>query len=152
MAYPNIFKPATTQALIDRINQLTPTTQPQWGKMQVGQMLAHCCVAYEMALEGNHPRPNVLMRMLLTAFVKSTVVGEKPYQRNSRTAPAFLITDERDFETEKKRIIGYLKQTQQMGEAAFEQRASHSFGKLSSQEWSVMFYKHLDHHLQQFGL
>ncbi|MCJ8164098.1 hypothetical protein MKJ04_04535 [Pontibacter sp. E15-1] len=29
---------------------------------------------------------------------------------------------------------------------------SHSFGRLSSQEWNNMFYKHLDHHLSQFGV
>ncbi|MFT6480502.1 MAG: hypothetical protein ACJAZY_003878 [Spirosomataceae bacterium] len=75
--------------------------------MDVGQMLAHCSITYEMMYDDNHKKPNVLMGFMLRTFVKHTVVSEKPYKKNSRTAPAFMITDERNFETEKKRIIDY---------------------------------------------
>ncbi len=152
MSYPNIFQHEVTQQVVDRIEQLTPETQPQWGKMTVSQMLAHCCVTYEMAFTDKHPKPGGFMRLMLRAFVKQAVVGPKPYPKNSRTAPAFLITDERDFETEKKRMIDFLWQAQSLGEDAYEGRESLSFGKLSKEEWNVMFYKHLDHHLTQFGV
>ncbi len=147
----NIFEKEVTDELIARINQLSPQSQAHWGKMSVSQMLAHCCVSYEMALENIHPKPNFLMRLMLKAFVKQAVVGPKPYAKNTRTAPAFLITDERDFEKEKNRLITYLKKTQELGESYFDGKESLSFGKLTKQEWSIMFYKHLDHHLTQFG-
>lgn len=70
-------------------------------------MLAHCSITYEMMYDDNHKKPNVLMGFMLRTFVKHIVVSEKPYKKNSRTAPAFMITDERNFETEKKRFIDY---------------------------------------------
>lgn len=148
----NIFDAQITNETIERINQLTPNTQALWGKMTVDQMLAHCNVTYEMVYEDKHPRPNALVKFMLKLFVKPTVVGAKPYKKNMRTAPAFLITEKKDFEFEKNRLIEYLKRTQELGEAHFDQKESHSFGKLTLQEWNIMFYKHLDHHLSQFGV
>lgn len=148
----NIFLASTTDELIERINCLTPSTKPQWGKMNVGQMLAHCSVTYEMAYENKHPKPKGFMKFILKTFVKDMVVGEKPYKKNLRTAPAFLMTTEKDFEGEKARLIGYLKKTVDLGEQHFDQKESLSFGKLNVTEWNNMFYKHLDHHLTQFGV
>ncbi|SHN09266.1 Protein of unknown function [Cyclobacterium lianum] len=152
MALPTIFDKEVTAELIRRINSLSPGTQPQWGKMNVAQMLAHCNVTYEMAYENKHPKPNFLMRQVLKAFVKQMVVSETPYKRNVRTAPAFIVSDERDFEQEKNRLIQYLNKTVELGENHFDRRESLSFGKLTIAEWNNMFYKHLDHHLTQFGV
>lgn len=148
----NLFSPADTAEAISRINNLASTTQPQWGKMNVGQMLAHCNVIYELVYDNKHPKPNALVKFLLKLFVKNAVVGPKPYPKNSRTAPAFLITDARDFEAEKQRLIDHLHKTQQLGEAYFDGRDYHSFGTLNKIEWNTMFAKHLDHHLTQFGV
>ena len=84
--------------------------------------------------------------------MKNIVVSEKPYTKNGRTAPVFLIKGEKNFETEKNRLIDYIKKTQELGETHFDNKASHSFGNLSKSEWNNMFYKHLDHHLNQFGV
>ena len=54
------------------------------------------------------------------------------------------------FETEKARLIDYIEKTQQLGEAHFDNKESHSFGVLTKTEWNNMFYKHLNHHLNQF--
>src|SRR5690606_17663329 len=108
---------------------------PAWGKMSVGQMLAHCAVSYEMIFEDKHPKPNGFARFMLKTFVKGIVVGDKAYKKNSRTAPAFLITEEKEFESEKKRLKSYLWKTQELGEAHFDNKESHSFGKLSKKEW-----------------
>ena len=152
MALPNIFSKAVSDATIRRINTLQPGTRPVWGKMSADQMLAHCCVTYEMVYENKHPKPGAFMQFILKTLVKNTVVSEKPYKHNSRTAPAFLITDHKNFEEEKKRLVNYISKTQEFGEAWFTNKASHSFGKLSIPEWNNMFYKHLDHHLRQFGV
>lgn len=152
MPYPNIFTKEVTDQVVARIQRLTPETRPQWGKMNVAQMLAHVSVSYEMVFTDKHPKPGAFKRWLLKTFVKETVVGEKPYKRNSPTAPAFLITDERDFAAEQRRLIDYLWRIQSLGQAAFQGRESNSFGELTSDEWNTMFYKHLDHHLTQFGV
>jgi hypothetical protein len=80
------------------------------------------------------------------------VVDEKPYRRSLPTAPAFRIVDEREFEKERARLLGYIQRTAELGESHFHGRDYPSFGSLTKQEWSNLFYKHLDHHLTQFGV
>lgn len=152
MTFPNIFTQSVADTLIARINKLTPETQPQWGKMNVAQMLAHCCVSYEMAFENKHAKPGAVARFFLKAFVKPIVCTDKPYKQNSQTAPAFLITDQRIFETEKAKLIAFLNKSVQAGESYFKGKKSNSFGVLTIDEWNTMFYKHIDHHLNQFGV
>ena len=147
----NIFDRAVAEKLISRINTLTPSTAGQWGKMNVSQMLAHCNVTYEMVYTDKHSKPNAFLKFILKLMVKPIVTNEKPYKKSSQTAPAFIITDEREFNYEKNRLIEYINKVVGEGPQAFEGRTSHSFGPLNSTEWNNMFYKHLDHHLTQFG-
>jgi hypothetical protein len=147
-----IFNTQDSNSIIERIKKLSPETQPQWGKMNASQMLAHCNVAFIMAYENSIPKPNWLTRKLLTWFVKDSVVSEKPYKRNGQTAPAFVITTDKSFEEEQSKLIAYIQKTQALGAAYFEGRESHSFDKLTSTQWNNMFSKHLDHHLTQFGV
>ncbi len=146
-----MWNPSDTQEIINRIQKLSASSQPLWGKMSVGQMLAHCNVTYELIYENKHPKPNVLMRMVLKLLVKDTVVNEKKYKRNSATGPVFIIKETKDFDLEKKRLIEHIQKTQQLGESFFDGKESHSFGVLKGQQWNNMLYKHLDHHLNQFG-
>lgn len=151
MPIPNIFQAPTLLSLKDRIHTLTPQSQPGWGSMSASQMLAHLNVMFEFALEDKHPQPGFLMRTLLTAVAKKPVVSTKPYPKNSRTAPGMIIKGDPDFEVEKKRLLAYLEQVAQKGEAGFEQHAHPVFGQLSASEWSNTFYKHINHHLTQFS-
>ncbi|KMQ68834.1 hypothetical protein ACM39_05990 [Chryseobacterium sp. FH2] len=149
----NVFDAKDAQNYIDRINNLVEDTHGLWGKMTVDQMLAHCCVTYEMVYEPEkHKKPGAIAKFILKTFVKPKVVGEKSYPRDSPTAPQFLIKGRKNFEDEKKRLIGFIQKTQQMGAGSFDGKESHSFGKLNAQEWNNMFAKHLNHHLSQFGV
>ena len=148
----DIFSKTVSEEIIERIDLLNSNSKPKWGKMTVGQMLAHCSVTYEMVYTDKYPKPNSFKRFLLKSFVKKTVVGEKPYPKNRRTAPQFLITDEREFEKEKKQLNSYIVKTQELGSDYFDNKESHSFGNLTKIEWNNMFYKHIDHHLTQFGV
>lgn len=148
----NIFKKDTSEELIARIEKLTPETQPLWGKMSVSQMMAHCNVAYDMTYTDKYPKPTGFKKFLIKLFAKNLVVGPKPYKKNIRTAPEFLITDLRDFEKEKEILIQNIIKTQELGEDHFENKESHAFGPLTSAQWNTLFYKHLNHHLEQFGV
>lgn len=148
----SIFNQAVVTETINRIDKLTPESQPLWGKMSVSKMLAHCNVAYELVYEDKHPKPNAIMKFIIKAIAKDTVVGVKPYKKSVMTSPHFIIKDERVFEKEKSRLIDYLTKTQQLGESYFDKKESHSFGVLTRVEWNNMFYKHIDHHLNQFGV
>jgi hypothetical protein len=148
----DIFNQTITSEFIDRINSLNPTSQPKWGKMSVEKMLAHCNVAYEMAFENMHQKPNAFKKFFIKLLVKNYIVNDIPFKKNVHTAPDFIIKSEKNFDIEKKRLIDYLIKTQQLGAAYFEGKESHSFGPLTKHEWNNMFSKHLDHHLNQFGV
>jgi Protein of unknown function (DUF1569) len=152
MAFPNIFTKEVSDEVISRINKLTPDSQRQWGKMDVAKMLAHVCVAYESIYEpGKHPAPNFLMKFILKTFVRGVVTGDKPLKKNSPTGKEFIITSDKDFAVEKARLIEYIQKTQQLGESEFDGKENPSFGVMTKTEWNNLMYKHLDHHLQQFG-
>lgn len=140
------------EEMIKRIEALQPNSERKWGKMSVDQMLAHCNVTYEFIYDNIHPKPSGLQKWMLKIFVKNIVVNEKPYKKNSRTAPEFIMVNEKNFEIEKNRLIAYINKTQQLGSDYFHNKESRSFGNLTKTEWSNMFYKHLDHHLSQFGV
>jgi len=149
----NIFDAKGYENLASRIQALTPDTKAKWGKMNVSQMLAHCNVAFDLTYKSeNYPKAGWFKKFMLKTLVKPAVVGPKPYTKNGRTAPEFIIKGDRDFETEKAKILDYLKQTHEHGAESFEQRDYINFGKMSSSEWNTLFSKHLEHHLVQFGV
>lgn len=149
----NIFDAQVAQSYIDRINKLTPETQRKWGKMSVDQVLAHMNVAYSLAFEPEkHKKPSFIAKFFLTKFVKPKIVAEGNYKQNLPTSPVFIIPDHKNFEEEKKKLIGNIQKVQQLGASAFDGKINLSFGKMSAQEWNNMFAKHLNHHLDQFGV
>lgn len=152
MSLLNTFDPKTTEETLTRLEKLNHTTIPQWGKMNVAQMLAHLSIPYDIAYGKQQSNPSGFAKLMLKLFVKNIVVGDKPYSKNSRTSPDFIVADERNFETEKARLISNIKETEAKGKSYFEGKDSSAFGKLTAQKWSVQFYKHLDHHFKQFGV
>ncbi len=152
----NVFDKAVTDEMAGRIKRLTPDTKPLWGKMNVAQMLAHCYVPYDMAFSqdsgSRFKQATGLKAWFLKKFIKPLVVGDKPYKKNGPTAPEFKIVDQREFEVEQQRLLAGVERAYESGRDYFEQRPSPSFGPMTATEWSNLFYKHLDHHLQQFGV
>jgi hypothetical protein len=149
----NMFDPKGKEKMLHRINSLTPDSKALWGKMTVDQMLAHCNVAYEIVHEpGKHSPPGIVGKFFARVFAKGTVMGDKPYQKNSPTAPMFVIKDPKNFEKEKARMIAYINKTFEQGAGHYEGLENMTFGKLSAKEWNTLFSKHLDHHLRQFGV
>jgi hypothetical protein len=152
MAYPSIYSSATTQLLHARIDKLDDNTQAIWGKMNVGQMLSHCSVPYEQILGLNTIQPPLLMRVILKLFLKKSMVNEVPYKQNLPTAPSFIRTEQYKIANEKERLKDLIKTIQEMGADKLAGTPSLSLGKLTATEWNNLLYKHLDHHLKQFGV
>lgn len=149
---PNIFLQETTQELIHRINRLEGNEVPLWGKMNVGQMFSHCCLPYQQILGENTDRPGVVMRVLMQWFFRKSMTNDQPYRKNLPTGPTFIRTGIHDVSEERQRLMVYLKAIEELGPERLSEIPSLSLGKLSPEEWSNMLYKHLDHHLRQFGV
>ena len=152
MPYPSIYLASTTEELFNRIDQLNPKSTAIWGKMTVGQMLSHCTVPYEQILGLNTQQPPFLMRIILNLFLKKSMVNEVPYKQNLPTAPSFIRTEQYDVEKEKERLKGFIRSIQELGAEKLAATPSLSLGNLTSTEWNNLLYKHIDHHLKQFGV
>ena len=149
----NVFDAKDAQEYINRINNLTPETPRKWGKMSADQVLAHLNVAYDLTFTPEKfPKPSFIAKFLLSRFVKPKITNEIPYKQSLPTSPAFIIADERNFEEEKAKLIGNIQRVQQLGREAFEGKENINFGKMTAQGWNNMFAKHLNHHLEQFGV
>jgi Protein of unknown function (DUF1569) len=146
----NLFEPDATEEVIARIDQLQPTSLRQWGKMDVAQMMAHCSAAMDMASGRINP-PRILIGRLIGAMVKPIYTNEKPLSKNSPTDKKLVVSDQRDFLREQEQLKLKIRQFAAGGEAHCTRHPHPFFGALTPQEWSCGMYKHLDHHLRQFG-
>ncbi len=119
--------------------------------MDAGQMMAHCSAALDVA-SGRRNLPRMFIGRLIGPLVKSMYSNEKPFSRNSPTDPSLVMSDERDFLREREELKQKIRQFQEGGEARCTREPHFFFGALTPQEWGRGMYKHLDHHLRQFGV
>jgi len=149
----NLYEASTVDEVKQRLSQLGPTSQRQWGKMDPAQALAHCCAALEMAMATgeNHPKRILIGRLLGPIAKKSLVLKGEPMRRNSQTHQSVLIDGPRDFAPEKERLLAAIDHFDTGGPEVCTRHQHFFFGPLTPQEWSALMYQHLDHHLRQFG-
>lgn len=149
MEIKNLFDPAVKQEIIDRINRLTPQSKQLWGKMNVAQMLCHVQRPIGIAYGTHQPKGSFLLRLLGPLF-KSKLWDENPYKQGLPTDPTFIMTgQEKEFEAEKATLLELVRQ---FTEANIAGERHPVFGKLTKENWSKATWKHLDHHLKQFGV
>jgi uncharacterized protein DUF1569 len=146
----NLFEREAVDELISRIDNLKPAAQRQWGKMDVGQMMAHCSAALDMASGKLNP-PRIFIGRILGPFVKPIYTNEKNFSQNNPTDKKLVIRDVREFTSEQARLKDCVRGFHEGGEAKCTRHPHPFFGALTPQEWSRGMYKHLDHHLRQFG-
>ncbi len=146
----NLFAASDRQTILARLDRLPSAARRMWGKMDAAQMLAHCSAALEVAT-GDTPRTQTLIGKFLAPFVKRKVLGQEPMMKNAPTDPAFVVADTRDFAREKARLAALLARFCDAGPAVADGQVHSFFGRLEGGEWGALMYKHLDHHLRQFG-
>jgi hypothetical protein len=119
--------------------------------MTVSQALAHLSGSLEMAL-GDQKPPRMFAGRIFGRVVKRVVLrDDSPLRRNTPTAPNLLIRDDRDFERERQRLDALLQRFCEGKEAVCTSYPHSFFGPMTPREWAVLQYKHVDHHLRQFG-
>lgn len=147
----DIFDARESAELLQRIARVRGDAKPQWGKMNAGQMLAHCQVALEVAL-GDVVLKRNWIGILFGRMAKKSLMKPEPFGRGLPTAPQFVVRDERDVERERARLAALVRRLAEGGPAALTKAEHPFFGPLTSEEWSRLQWKHLDHHLRQFGV
>lgn len=147
----NLFETATVNEVKDRIGRLGPNNTRQWGKMNPAQAMAHCATSMEWAL-GEKSEPRMFLGRLLGPLAKAKVLrDEAPLRRNTPTAKSLVVADERDLAKENQRLCALIDRFCAGGPQGCTKHPHTFFGPLTPDEWSRLMYKHLDHHLRQFG-
>ena len=146
-----LFEPADRESLLARLEIIRPDSERQWGKMNSAQALGHCANALETGA-GVRPLKQRFIGKVLAPFVRASILGEKPFSKNSPTDPTFIVADERDLDQERARLIALIHRFVERGAPAAANETHAFFGKLTGEQWGVLMYKHIDHHLQQFGV
>lgn len=146
----NLFEAEAVHEVILRVDSLQPEAPRQWGKMDVAQMMAHCSAALDLA-SGRIQLPRLLIGRLIGGFIKPIYWNEKPFSRNNPTDPKLVVSDPRDFLREQEQLKTKVRLFHDGGESGCTKHPHPFFGDLTPPQWSRGMYKHLDHHLRQFG-
>ncbi len=147
----DLFNPTVHNEFVERINKVTPESKAQWGKMNSAQMMAHVSEAFKSAL-GQEKLKRSFIGFWFGKMAKKSFIGGKPFKQNLPTAPQFKITNEREFEKEKKLTLDLINQFCTGGPEKISSHPHTFFGKMSPDEWNKLMSNHLDHHLKQFGV
>ena len=148
----NLFETARVDELKERVARLTPQSRRQWGKMNAAQAVAHCAMAFELP-SGERKPPRALIGRLIGGIIKPLVLGDdKPMRRNSPTVKGLVIVDERDLTEERERLGAAIDRFAAAGPSGCTAHPHSFFGRLTPDEWAILMYKHVDHHLRQFGV
>jgi hypothetical protein len=102
---------------------------------------------------GIRKAPRMLIGRLIGGLVKAKAFAlDAPMRKNSPTTKDLVIRDTRDVEVEKKRVCDLIDLFSGQLHLRCTDHPHAFFGKLTPEEWSILTYKHLDHHLRQFGV
>ena len=149
----NLFDATVANQVKSRLGQLDPQSERRWGKMTAAQMLAHCSVSLQWAVGEAVPDKLSLPARWVGRLIKPMVFrNDDPMRKNSPTAKSLIVADERDFGKERDRLLRLIDKFEAEGPAGCTRNAHSFFGKLTPEEWAILMYKHLDHHLRQFGV
>jgi len=147
----SLFDAEVYASVVERIGRLEPTSTSNWGKMNAAQMLSHCAEIQDVMNGTKELKTNFLLK-LIQPMIRNMVVNDKPYKKNNPTAPQYERLDDRDFETEKQKLLNSLALFYNMDKTEAANLKHSFFGKMTLDEKGWAMYKHLDHHLEQFSV
>ena len=148
-----IFDATTRAAIESRVETMRADSRRQWGTMTPHQAVCHLSDAFKVAL-GDRPvtspaRPaQTLMRFVALHVPLRWPHGVKTLaeveQGIGGTPPA-------EFEADRRDLVAQLHRFCTRDGTPGPWPSHPIFGALSTPEWGVWGYRHMDHHLRQFG-
>jgi hypothetical protein len=146
----SILDQSTRTELATRISLLHSDSKALWGKMNAYQMVRHCVLWDEMVFGKRQYKRMFIGRIIGPMALKGILKNDAPFKRNSPTVPGFVIQESSgDFATEKATWLSLLNGYAQYTSDDF---VHPFFGKMTHDQVGQLAYKHIDHHLRQFGV
>lgn len=145
----SIWNDADYRELCARMDRLAPDATPKWGRMNAPQMVCHCTDALRMVSGELRAAPkNVPIRF---PPLKQLIIYWLPFPKGAPTAPELLARRPGEWQGEVQALRRELDGVVKRGRSGpFVPHPA--FGKLTPTAWGALGYKHLDHHLRQFGI
>jgi hypothetical protein len=138
------------QELIGRLQRLKPETTPLWGRMTAPQMLAHLADWMLMA-KGDLRTARINRPVLRYPVVKQIVIYWLPFPKGVPTAPELISRKPREWAREYASVCEHVQSYESVNpKSTWPDHPA--FGRMSTNEWCVLAYRHMDHHLRQFGV
>ncbi|TDU34260.1 uncharacterized protein DUF1569 [Gelidibacter sediminis] len=147
-----LFDQKVHQDVLKRVHMLTESATPKWGKMNVSQMVKHCQLPLLVAIGKMEltEKINPIKKLALKLY-KPIMYNDKPWPESVTTPKDFVVNGAYNFEEEKAQLIRTINEFH--AKALNMHWPKHPyFGNFSTDQWGKMQYKHLDHHLRQFGV
>src|SRR4051794_7099490 len=145
----SIWNPSDHRSLQDRVGRLTPGHRARWGRFTAPQVVAHLCDSLRMASSELPVKSKHLP--IRYAPLKQLIIYLLPFPKSAPTAPELLVRAPGDFAADCAELNRRLDAVARGGPAALA-REHPAFGKMTGRSWGVLIYRHMDHHLRQFGV
>jgi hypothetical protein len=147
----SLFDPKGNQNILDRIDQLSPITLSQWGKMTVSQMLLHCQKPIDLAYGTLHIAPHWKSYFFAKSYRKK-LADPKLFHKDQSAIKEFIIKNEPKFDEAKQGLKDLVSKFARDGHKAIRATRHPLMGEMTPEEWDILQWKHLDYHLKQFGV
>lgn len=145
--------PGRVAEVTERLARLSPDSARRWGTMTPAAMLCHLSDAFEMALG---ERETGAAETLFSRTVMKWVAVELPvrWPHGVRTLaamdPARRGTRPTSLDTDRRRLEGLMIRFVELDGAPDVRHPL--FGRLDRGPWMRWGWRHVDHHLRQFGV
>ena len=132
-----------------RIEALQPTMTPRWGKMSVDQMLHHINLSLAESL-GEHKAERSI-KGIPRSWVRWMILNG-PWGKGAPTRPDMYIAQgtRYDFAQEKARTLSMIDRI--LAKSMESEWPESANFPMTGRHWSQLHYRHVNHHLTQFGV
>jgi hypothetical protein len=145
----SILNDADRAAICRRIAAVSSDSARRWGTMEAGAMLDHLRRSALMAL-GELPVACKGKRAFQVFPLKHLILHVVPFPKGAPTAPELLSRDSSSADLIRSELVALMERIG-AGPQDGHGPVHPLMGRLSYREWGVATYKHMDHHLRQFG-
>lgn len=144
---PSFYEPGRREELLDRFARLTPDRAAAWGRMDAPRMVRHLIESLRMANGELVPRPRPFPLQRLVRYLAIHVL---PFPKGAPTAPELLARAPATWDVDLAHLRDLVARHPEPREGA-PLPPHPAFGRMTKRDWGALLYKHLDHHLRQFG-